>query len=110
MSVVKEAEEILQADPGALVYSNYVNIVWFIFDHPVQPLPFQDESLPRDERLASLTTEYPGWPEKPGYLVWFTPNEYHHIVAPDELAMIADLEMLFDDETGQIFAVHGPAR
>jgi hypothetical protein len=110
MSVVKEAERILQADPEALVYSNYVNIAWFIFDHPVQPLPFQDESLSRDERLASLTTDYSGWPEEPGYLVWFTPNQYHHIVAPEDLTTIADLEMLFEDETGQIFAVHGPAR
>jgi hypothetical protein len=110
MSVVKAAEEILQADPGALVYSNYLNIVWFILDHPVQPLPFQDESLSRDERLASLATDYPGWPEERGYLVWFTPNQYHHIVAPNELATIADLEMLFEDETGQIFKVRGPAR
>jgi hypothetical protein len=110
MSVVKAADGILRADPDALVYSNYVNIVWFIFDHPVQPLPFQDESLPRDERLASLAAHYPGWPEMPGYLVWFTPNQYHHIVPPDELATIADLELLFEDETGQIFAVHGPAR
>jgi hypothetical protein len=110
MSVVKAAENILQADPAALVYSNYVNIVWFIFDHPVQPLPFQDERLSRDERLASLATNYPSWPVGPGYLVWFTPNQYHHIVPPDELATIADLELLFEDETGQVFAVHGPAR
>jgi hypothetical protein len=110
MSVVKAAEEILRAEPDALVYSNYLNIVWFIFDHPVQPLPYQDASISRAERLTSLAINYPGWPDKPGYLVWFTPNQYHHIVAPDELATIADLELLFEDESGQVFAVHGPAR
>jgi hypothetical protein len=110
MSVVKAAEEILRADPDALVYSNYLNIVWFIFEHPVEPLPFQDESLSRDERLASLAADYLGWPDRPGYLVWFTPNQYHHIVAPDELQTIADLELLFEDETGQIFAVRGPVK
>jgi hypothetical protein len=110
MSVVRAAENILKADPDALVYSNYLNIVWFIFRHPVQALPFQDESLSRDERLTSLAVNYRGWPDKPGYLIWFTPNQYHHIVAPDELATIADLELLFEDETGQVFAVHGPAQ
>jgi len=105
MSVVKAAEGILRQDPDALVYSNYVNIVWFIFGHPVQSLPFEDESLPREARIAALARNYPGWPESPGYIVWFTPNQYHHIVAPDELATIADLTLLFEDETGQILAV-----
>jgi hypothetical protein len=110
MGVVRAAEEIVQSDPNALVYSNYLNIVWFIFDHPVRALPFQDESLSRDERLAALVANYAGWPEEPGYLVWFTPNQYHHIVPPDELAAIAHLELLFEDETGQVFALIGPAR
>lgn len=105
MSVVTAAERLLRAEPDALVYSNYVNIVWFIFRHPVQSLPFEDQGLPRDERLAALRRNYPTWPEKPGYIVWFTPNQYHHIVAPDELETIAKLTLLFDDETGQIFTV-----
>jgi len=110
MSVVKAAEEILRADPHAPVYSNYLNIVWFILQHPVRPLPFQDEDLSREERLASLAVSYAGWPAEPGYVVWFTPNQYHHIVPLDELATIANLELLFQDETGQVFAVHGPRR
>ena len=86
MSVVRAAEKILADDPGAVVYSNYVNIVWFIFGHPVQPLPFEDQGLSRAERLEALKRGYAGWPEQPGYIIWFTPNQYHHIVAPDELA------------------------
>lgn len=106
MSVVKAAQGILQHDPESLVYSNYVNIAWFIFRQRVQPLPFEDESLPRDQRLAALARNYPNWPENPGYIVWFKPNQYHHIVAPDELATIAEVTLLYEDETGQIFAVH----
>jgi hypothetical protein len=105
MSVVKAAERILQADPGALVYSNYVNIAWFIFAHPVKPLPFGDQDLSTEERLSALKRDYPTWPDRPGYLVWFVPNQYHHIVGPDELAAIADLDLLFEDETGQVYAV-----
>lgn len=108
MSVVKAAEKILDEDPQALVYSNYVNIVWFIFKHPVQPLPFEDPGLSPAERLATLKLRYAGWPEQPGYIVWFTPNQYHHIVAPHELATIANLRLLFDDDTGQIYAVGKP--
>lgn len=105
MSVVKAAEQILAQHPDSVVYSNYVNIVWFIFDHPVRALPFLDQGLSREERLEQLKLTMPNWPEVPGYIIWFTPNQYHHIVAPDELMTIAHLDLLFEDETGQIFAV-----
>jgi hypothetical protein len=106
MSVVKAAEVILARDPDAVVYSNYVNIVWFIFGHPVRPLPFEDQGLSHSERLEHLKRTIPDWPGLPGYIIWFTPNQYHHIVAPDELMSIAHLDLLFQDETGQIFAVN----
>jgi len=105
MNVVKAAQPILDKDPGALVYSNYLNIVWFIYHHPVESLPFQNASLPRDQRVQALKQNFPDWPEHSGYIIWFTPNQYHHIVAPDELVSIADLELLFEDETGQVFSV-----
>jgi hypothetical protein len=105
MNVVRAAEPILAADPLATVYSNYVNIVWFIYDHPVEALPFQDQGLPREQRLEMLEQNYPDWPAGSGYVIWFTPNQYHHIVPPSELATIANLTLLFEDETGQIFAV-----
>ena len=108
MSVVQAAQKILTKDPGAVVYSNYVNIVWFIFGHPVQPLPFEDQTLSRTERIEALKRSYAGWPEQPGYIIWFTPNQYHHIVAPEELAELAVLRLLFEDETGQVFAVAAP--
>ncbi len=105
MSVVKAGEGILAADPSGLVYSNYINIVWFIYHHPVQALPFENASLPRAQRLIALKDNYPDWPRQGGYIVWFTPNQYHHIVAPDELATIVDLKLLYADDTGQIYYV-----
>jgi hypothetical protein len=105
MSVVEAAGGILAKDPNALVYSNYLNIVWFIFHHPVAELPFEDAALPREQRLAALKQNYADWPSRPGYIVWFTPNQYHHIAAPDELKTIANLQLLFDDDTGQIYSV-----
>jgi hypothetical protein len=105
LSVVLAAQPILDKDPGAPVYSNYLNIVWFIYHHPVEVLPFENASLSREQRLAALRQNYPHWPPDRGYLIWFTPNQYHHIVAPDELATIADLKLLFGDTTGQVYAL-----
>ncbi|HEX8993438.1 MAG TPA: hypothetical protein VF784_17290 [Anaerolineales bacterium] len=105
MRVVKAAESILAKDPTAPVYSNYINIVWFIFRHRVRTLPFEDQTLPPDQRLVALRQSYPGWPPERGYIIWFTPNQYHHIAAPAELATFVKLELLYEDKTGQIYIV-----
>jgi len=105
MSVVKAAQPILDKDPSALVYSNYINIVWFIYRHPVETLPFEDATLSRDQRVAALKINYPTWPTHAGYIIWFTPNQYHHIVAPDELSTIANLKLLYKDKSGEIYFV-----
>ncbi len=105
MGVVKAALPILDKDPQSIVYSNYVNIVWFIYRHPVETLPFEDATLSSEQRLAALKQGYPAWPSQGGYIIWFTPNQYHHIAAPNELSTIANLELLYKDKTGEIFHV-----
>ncbi len=109
MGVVKAGQKILAADPTALVYSNYVNIVWFnYYHHPVQQLPFEDTGQPRAQRLVSLQQFYPGWPRQSGYIVWFIPNQYHFYAPPDDLAAIANLKLLYQDKTGQIYYAQAP--
>jgi hypothetical protein len=103
MKVVKTAESMLADDPSSPLYTNYTNIVWFLFRHPVRTLPFQNEALPRERRLAELRQYYPNWPPERGYIIWFTPNQYHHIASPDELATIANLQLIYSDKTGQIY-------
>ncbi len=105
MRVVKAAEPFLAKDPHAVVYSNYINIVWFIFHHPVRALPYQDQTKTADERLVDLQRDYAGWPPEGGYIIWFTPNQYHHIADPGELASIAHLKLIYEDKTGQIYAL-----
>ncbi|HTP03277.1 MAG TPA: hypothetical protein VMJ64_18010 [Anaerolineales bacterium] len=107
MGVVRAAAPILAQDANAPVYSNYVNIVWFLFRHPVRTLPFEDQTLSREQRIAALPKNYPNWPPERGYIVWFTPNQYHHIAAPDELGTIANLKLLYSDKTGEIYYVEG---
>lgn len=108
MGVVKAAGPILANDPSATVYSNYVNIVWFLFRHPVRTMPYEDASLPWAERLTALGRNYPHWPPERGYIIWFMPNQYHHFAAPDEIATIANLRLLYSDKSGQIFSVGLP--
>jgi hypothetical protein len=109
MKVVKAAESMLADDPTTPLYTNYTNIVWFLFRHPVRTLPFQNQALPREQRLVELRRDYAGWPTERGYVIWFTPNQYHHIASPDELATLADLKLLYSDKTGQIYLVE-PAK
>jgi hypothetical protein len=105
MSVVKAAQPILASDPSAAVYTNYVGIVWFIFQRPVAELPLEEPSLPREQRIEGLQKYYPNWPPKSGYIVFFTPNQYHYVAPPDEVAAIANLKLLYQDKTGQIYSV-----
>ena len=105
MSVVKAAGPILAKDPSALVYSNYLNIVWFIFGHPVEMLPAESLGMTHDQQVAALKRDYPDWPRESGYLIWFIPNEYHYIVAPNELQAVADMKLLYRDKTGEIYYV-----
>ena len=61
MGVVKAARRHPgRTTPSAPIYSNYVNIVWFILRHPVRVLPYEDQDLPRAERLVALPRNYPG--------------------------------------------------
>jgi hypothetical protein len=109
MGVVKAAQQIISAEPNAPLYTNYVNIVWFIYQRPVRELPFVDPALPRDLQVASLKQDYRGWPgNQPGYVIWFIPNQYHNIAPPEELMMVAGLKLLYADKSGQIYFVQPP--
>ncbi len=105
MSLVKAARPLLEQDPSAALYSNYLNIVWFIYQRPVTPLPYEDAGLPPEQRRMALQQAYPRWPPQNGYIIWFTPNQYHHIAPPEDLATLADLELLYSDRNGAIYFV-----
>ncbi len=104
-SVIKAAQPIFASDPSAAVYTNYVNIVWFIFQRPVAELPLENPGLPREQRIEGLQKYYPNWPPKSGYIIFFAPNQYHYVAPPDEVAAIANLKLIYQDKTGQIYYV-----
>jgi hypothetical protein len=106
LPLVDVGRDLIQADPQAEIYSNYVNALWFQYRRPIRVLLPVDNELPQEERVALLQLRYPEWPgEADGYIIWFTPNEYKYLAEPEDLARIADLELIYQDEFGLIYRV-----
>ena len=97
MPMVTELQRLRAEQPQESFYSNYVDAVWFYTRKPVSLLPFVDDDA---------ATVYAGWPDdKPGYIIWFEPNEYKHYMAPREIAEFADVKLVYEGEGGQIYYV-----
>ena len=98
MPVVAEMRKLRDQQPDAIVYSNYVDAVWFYTRKPAQIMPIR--------KVPDLVTAYTGWPhDKSGYIIWFKPNEYKHYLAPDELSQFAVLKLVYSDPSGDIYYV-----
>ena len=97
MPMVAQMLRISAEQPRATFYSNYVDAVWFYMRRPVSLLPFVTEDP---------LTAYAGWPhDKPGYIIWFEPNEYKHYLAPRKIAQFADVKLVYEGKGGQIYYV-----
>jgi len=100
--LVKLMQKIAAEDPSAALYSNYTDGVWFFTrrDSPVMPRSFTMD-------IDEIAQKYPGWPgDKPGYIFWFLPNStYRSAVPPKLLAQIADLELIYKFENGEVYRV-----
>ncbi|RPJ25461.1 MAG: hypothetical protein EHM33_14480 [Chloroflexi bacterium] len=97
MAVITELQRLREEQPDKTFYSNYSDAVWFHTRKPVVPSPVIVE-----DPLAT----YAGWPQdKPGYIVWFEPNEYKHYMPPETLAEFAEVQLIFDGTGGKIYYV-----
>ena len=97
MPVVAQMLQVRAEQPQETFYSNYVDAVWFYTRRPVSLLPFVHDDAP---------TVYAGWPyDKPGYIIWFEPNEYKHYLAPQKIAEFADVKLVYEGKGGQIYYV-----
>jgi hypothetical protein len=98
MTIVAEMLRIREEQPNEIFYSNYVDAVWFFTRKPVSLLPFVTDSDP--------AKAYAGWPhDRPGYIIWFEPNEYKHYLPPKEIEKFAHLELLYQGTGGKIYYV-----
>ncbi|HMB21591.1 MAG TPA: hypothetical protein VKP08_02110, partial [Anaerolineales bacterium] len=96
MTVIPEMQKLREEYPDATFYSNYSDPVWFYTRKPVKPAPIRDNPI----------EFYAGWPhKKPGYIIWFEPNEYKHYLPPEKVAEFADVQLVFDGKGGKIYSV-----
>lgn len=88
--------------PEATFYSNYADGMWFYTRRGAPLMPRSSV----DMNPVEIRERYAGWPgDKPGYILWFLPNEFKHVVPPEQLAEIADLELIFTSQRGDIYTV-----
>lgn len=98
MNVVTEMKKLRETHPEIPAYSNYVDAVWFYTRKPALLSPVRGAPDP--------SAVYAGWPyDKPGYFVWFKPNEYKHYLSPQELSQFSELELIYSDPSGDIYYV-----
>jgi hypothetical protein len=96
-------KEVAEAHPDATFYSNYADGLWFLtgLSGPLMPRSSIYEMDP-----DSIRGKFAGWPgDKPGYIMWFLPNEFKHVVHPELLAEIADVELIFASNGGEVYYV-----
>lgn len=106
LPLFKAAHSFMDNDPSALLGSNYAPVAWFQFQRPMVTMPFQDDSLSQEQKLAALRDKYAWWPGSgSAYVIWFTPNEYTYYAPPENLSAIVDIKLLYQDEIGQLFYV-----
>lgn len=87
-----------------VIYSNYPAEVWFFTRR--QALESPRGSINADFNLDDLMERFQGWPDgRPGYLVWFLPNEYDHVLSPDQLSKLADLKLIYHGKDGEVYRV-----
>ncbi len=101
MSVIQETLKISETNENAIWYSNYTDVIWLFTRSSVMNMP-SGSGLSDDE----FVKKYQGWPGKnPGYIVWFLPNEFKHLMPIELLSQIADLELVYKDKSGIIYYV-----
>jgi hypothetical protein len=97
MSIIPEMQKIRREQPDQTFYSNYSDAVWFYTQKPVSP-----SLIANDDSVAASI----GWPfDKPGYIIWFEPNEYKHYLPPEKIAEFANVELIYEGTGGKIYYV-----
>ena len=95
-------KDLVAENPEAYLYSNYADGIWFYTRRTSLLMPRSGI----DMNLAEISERYSGWPgDKPGYILWFLPNEFKHVVPPEILAEISDVQLVFSSGQGRIYSV-----
>ena len=91
------------------LFSNYTALVAFHTQHSTDSSP--RKSGVYDETIIPLESyeSYLFSGDRDVYLIWIEPNTYEHVYLPHELAPIAQIEVIIENEDGGIYLLR-PAR
>jgi hypothetical protein len=99
--IISKIQQLTQVE-SPILYSNYPAMAWLYTRSTVYYSPRGPNDQPLD--ADRLVKEYQGWPgDQPAYLVWFLPNDYHHILPPNQLSRLAQLNLVYNDPSGKIY-------
>lgn len=99
----KKAMELMLVDPQATLFSNNPAAVWFVARHDVFMPPFWEKKRKFDEAAKQQLRGWPG--EGEAYLIWFIPDNFEIFATPQELSLIADVELVYRTTDGEIYHV-----
>jgi hypothetical protein len=94
----------ISSDYSRDIYSNYPAAAWFYTRRSVLESP--RGSIIEKLDVDRVIQDYRGWPgNKPAYLVWFLPNEYGHVLEPEDLKGLASLNLIYQGRDGELYRV-----
>ncbi|HEY3313418.1 MAG TPA: hypothetical protein VGK00_17385 [Anaerolineales bacterium] len=100
--LLARVKALLQAEPGARLYSNIPPAVWLYTRHTVLFPPAYD--IPRTKDM--IKTSFAGWPhDKPGYYIWFEPDPFELFMSLNDLSLVADMQPVEKSSDGMIVRV-----
>ena len=100
--IFSQLDQRLATNPDLMIYSNYTDVVWLFNRARVNMLPTTPPDVP-DEVLIAKNQNF--FAKKESYIAWFTPNAYEHIVPIEILAQILPLELVYQDDAGQLYRI-----
>jgi hypothetical protein len=98
----------LRANPlpgDATLYSNHEGAAWFFTRRNALSMPQGQVSDKDNVDLPTTLASYLSWPSAPGYIIWFDLDFKRHILHPDNLTSLAEIEPIFIGEQGAIYRV-----
>jgi hypothetical protein len=95
--IVLEAQKLTKVEPNAILYSNFVDVIWFYTRKDAFILP--------SAFVANPNQVYAGWPynKNGAYIFWFEPYEFGFDLPPNQIAKFADLHVIFRSSQGKIY-------
>ncbi|MBM3144338.1 MAG: hypothetical protein FJ010_05055 [Chloroflexi bacterium] len=102
-SALVEYLDSFSFEGGKKLYSNYPAAVYITTRQTTHRAPISPSGDSAD--FEGLYSNYSQWPADTSYLIWFLPNDWFYYYEPEDLARVADLEVLFSSTDGVIYMV-----